>query len=89
MTPSELLIMGAYLSGAVCIVLFTLSIGWIVVWKFVLAKMPFIQELFDLKPKSASATATAAAEDAEKPKSISFQQRYEAYRRKRQEEAGL
>ncbi|GLD95571.1 hypothetical protein PINS_up004248 [Pythium insidiosum] len=88
MTLSELLIMAAYLSGAVCIVLFTLSIGWIVVWKFVLSKMPFIQELFDLKPKSAAPTAAKPGDD-EKPKSISFQQRYEAYRRKRQEEAGL
>ncbi|KAG3110539.1 hypothetical protein PI124_g10389 [Phytophthora idaei] len=40
----------------------------------VLAKMPFIQELFDLKPKKPS---------AHEEKSISFQDRYQAYKRKR------
>jgi hypothetical protein len=74
---SDLLVVAAYLSGAVCIVLFTLSIGWIVVWKYVLAKMPFIQELFDLKPKPPG-SATSDGKDA---KSISFQSRYESYRR--------
>ncbi|TMW69666.1 hypothetical protein Poli38472_001822 [Pythium oligandrum] len=76
MQVAELLVTAAYLSGAVCIVLFTLSVGWIVVWKFVLAKMPFVQELFDLKPKP------VATDDKEK--SISFQERYQSYRRKRQ-----
>ncbi|OWZ01892.1 hypothetical protein PHMEG_00026646 [Phytophthora megakarya] len=68
----ELVVTGAYVSGAVCIVLFTLSISWLVVWKCVLAKMPFIQELFDLKPKKPS---------AHDEKSISFQDRYQAYKR--------
>ncbi|KAE9094789.1 hypothetical protein PF005_g17504 [Phytophthora fragariae] len=40
----------------------------------VLAKMPFVQELFDLKPKKPS---------AHDEKSISFQDRYQAYKRKR------
>ncbi|ETI44748.1 hypothetical protein F443_10573 [Phytophthora nicotianae P1569] len=70
----ELVATGAYVSGAVCIVLFTLTISWLVVWKCVLAKMPFIQELFDLKPKKPS---------AHDEKSISFQDRYQAYKRKR------
>ncbi|KUF85558.1 hypothetical protein AM587_10004451 [Phytophthora nicotianae] len=68
----ELVVTGAYVSGAVCIVLFTLTISWLVVWKCVLAKMPFIQELFDLKPKKPS---------AHDEKSISFQDRYQAYKR--------
>ncbi|KAG7390285.1 hypothetical protein PHYPSEUDO_008423 [Phytophthora pseudosyringae] len=71
----ELVVTGAYVSGAVCIVLFTLTISWLVVWKCVLAKMPFVQELFDLKQKQ------SAAHDE---KSISFQDRYEAYKRVRQ-----
>lgn len=80
----ELFVMAAYLSGAVCIVLFTLSMGWIIVWKLVLSKMPFIQELFDLKP--ASASATSAHEDGESipgsgSKTISFQDRVEATKR--------
>jgi hypothetical protein len=70
----ELVVTGAYVSGAVCIVLFTLSISWLVVWKCVLAKMPFVQELFDLKPKKPS---------AHDEKSISFQDRYQAYKRVR------
>ncbi|GMF30410.1 unnamed protein product [Phytophthora lilii] len=70
----ELVVTGAYVSGAVCIVLFTLTISWLVVWKCVLAKMPFIQELFDLKPKKPS---------AHDEKSISFQDRYQAYKRVR------
>ncbi|RMX63251.1 hypothetical protein KXD40_006433 [Peronospora effusa] len=69
-----LVVTGAYVFGAVCIVLFTLTISWLVVWKCVLAKMPFIQELFDLKPKKLS---------AHDEKSISFQDRYKAYKRKR------
>ncbi|KAG6969883.1 hypothetical protein JG687_00002930 [Phytophthora cactorum] len=70
----ELVVTGAYVLGAVCIVLLTLTISWLVVWKCVLAKMPFIQELFDLKPKKPS---------AHEEKSISFQDRYQAYKRKR------
>ncbi|RLN98862.1 hypothetical protein BBJ28_00008023 [Nothophytophthora sp. Chile5] len=70
----ELVVTAAYLSGAVCIVLFTLALGWIVVWKCVLAKMPFVQELFDLKPKKPS---------THDEKSISFQDRYQAYKRVR------
>uniref|UniRef100_A0AAV1V1Y5 Uncharacterized protein n=1 Tax=Peronospora matthiolae TaxID=2874970 RepID=A0AAV1V1Y5_9STRA len=70
----ELAVTGIYVSGAVCIVLLTLSISWLVVWKCVLSKMPFIQELFDLTPKKPSTL------DA---KSISFQDRYQAYKRKR------
>uniref|UniRef100_M4BVK4 Uncharacterized protein n=1 Tax=Hyaloperonospora arabidopsidis (strain Emoy2) TaxID=559515 RepID=M4BVK4_HYAAE len=68
----ELAVTGIYVSGAVCIVLLTLSISWLVVWKCVLSKMPFIQELFDLTPKKPSTL------DA---KSISFQDRYQAYKR--------
>ncbi|CCI10987.1 unnamed protein product [Albugo candida] len=68
----------AYLSGAVCIVLLTLTLGWIVVWKCVLAKMPFIQELFDLHPKHCH------KDPIHEPPSLSYQQRYKAYRRKRQ-----
>ncbi|TDH70265.1 hypothetical protein CCR75_001636 [Bremia lactucae] len=75
MGPEEIVVAGAYVFGAVCIVLFTLSLSWLVVWKCVLAKMPFIQELFDLQPKK-----TPAHDD----KSISFQDRYQAYKRKRQ-----
>ncbi|KAH7470899.1 hypothetical protein PRIC1_003287 [Phytophthora ramorum] len=74
MELEELVVTGAYVSGAVCIVLFTLTISWLVVWKCVLAKMPFVQELFDLKPKKPS---------AHDEKSISFQDRYQAYKRKR------
>ncbi|CEG36231.1 uncharacterized protein PHALS_00550 [Plasmopara halstedii] len=74
MRLEEMVLAGAYVSGAVCIVLLTLTISWLVVWKCVLAKMPFIQELFDLKPK----TQTVLEE-----KSISFQDRYQAYKRKR------
>lgn len=74
MELEEIILVGAYVSGAVCIVLFTLSISWLVVWKCVLAKMPFIQELFDLKP------TTQSVHDE---KSISFQDRYQAYKRKR------
>lgn len=82
----ELFVMAAYLSGAVCIVLFTLSMGWIIVWKLVLSKMPFIQELFDLKPANAPASATSAHEDGESipgngSKAISFQDRVEATKR--------
>lgn len=79
----ELFVMAAYLSGAVCIVLFTLSVGWIIVWKLVLSKMPFIQELFDLKPATASANSNAH-EDVESipgTKPISFQDRVEATKR--------
>lgn len=65
----------AYLSGAVCIVLLTLTLGWIVVWKCVLAKMPFIQELFDLHPKHCH------KDPIHEPPSLSYQQRYKAYRR--------
>ena len=68
----EVVITGAYVSGAICIVLLTLSISWLVVWKCVLAKMPFIQELFDLKPTNMTTHAK---------KSLSFQDRYQAYKR--------
>lgn len=57
----ELFVMAAYLSGAVCIVLFTLSVGWIIVWKCVLSKMPFVQELFDLKPTKPHNLSAAGA----------------------------
>lgn len=85
----ELFVMAAYLSGAVCIVLFTLSVGWIIVWKLVLSKMPFIQELFDLKPTNAAgapASATSEHEDSESipdsgSKPVSFQDRVEATKR--------
>ncbi|DAZ97644.1 TPA: hypothetical protein N0F65_003962 [Lagenidium giganteum] len=78
----DVLVMAAYLSGAVGIVLFTLSVGWIVVWKCVLSKMPFVQELFDLKPKPVNDSAKG---DVAAP-SLSFQDRFAAYRRKRKEE---
>ncbi|TYZ59819.1 hypothetical protein PybrP1_004389 [[Pythium] brassicae (nom. inval.)] len=75
---SELFVMAAYLSGAVCIVLFTLALGWIIVWKCVLSKMPFVQELFDLKPSGVSGPAS------ENSTSLSFQERVAAARRKRE-----
>uniref|UniRef100_K3X3M4 Uncharacterized protein n=1 Tax=Globisporangium ultimum (strain ATCC 200006 / CBS 805.95 / DAOM BR144) TaxID=431595 RepID=K3X3M4_GLOUD len=102
-SAEELFVMAAYLSGAVCIVLFTLAVGWIIVWKCVLSKMPFVQELFDLKPtkpalppprssasKSSSSDDNSADEDerligtADSSKPISFQDRVEASKRKRQ-----
>jgi hypothetical protein len=73
-SAEEAIVTLTYLAGAVCIVLVTLSVGWILVWKCVLAKMPFVQELFDLKPKKPS---------AHDEKSISFQDRYQAYKRVR------
>lgn len=82
MGVEDVVVMGAYLSGAVAIVLFTLSIGWILVWKYVLAKMPFIQELFDLKPKNSG--QNQHAEEAP----LSFQDRYESYKRVRLLAAG-
>ena len=44
----EYIAAGLYLLGSIAIVIVTLCIGWIVVWKFVLSKIPFIQELFEL-----------------------------------------
>lgn len=78
---SELFVMAAYLSGAVCIVLFTLALGWIIVWKCVLSKMPFVQELFDLKPSGIRDGADVAAESSSLP--LSFQERVAAARRVR------
>ena len=73
MRLEELVLTGVYVAGAVCIVLLTLSISWLVVWKCVLSKMPFVQELFDLTPENPSAVDVV--------KSISFQDRYQAYKR--------
>lgn len=70
----ELFVTLTYLAGAVFIVLITLAIGWILVWKCVLAKMPFVQELFDLKP-------TKSKLDGDK--SLSFEERYAQYKRVR------
>lgn len=83
MGVEDVVVMGAYLSGAVAIVLFTLSIGWILVWKYVLAKMPFIQELFDLKPKNSNQSQSQHAEDDKTKAPLSFQDRYESYKRVR------
>lgn len=83
MGVEDVVVMGAYLSGAVAIVLFTLSIGWILVWKYVLAKMPFIQELFDLKPKNSAQSQSQHAEDNKTKAPLSFQDRYESYKRVR------
>jgi hypothetical protein len=73
-SAEEAIVTLTYLAGAVCIVLVTLSVGWILVWKCVLAKMPFVQELFDLKPHAHKPDAR---------KSLSFEERYAQYKRVR------
>ncbi|OQS07860.1 hypothetical protein THRCLA_20045 [Thraustotheca clavata] len=45
---SSAIVRGAYLVGAVGIVLITLAIGWICVWKFMLSRMKLVRELLDL-----------------------------------------
>lgn len=74
-SAEEAIVTLTYLAGAVCIVLVTLSVGWILVWKCVLAKMPFIQELFDLKPHTHN--------KLDGRKSLSFEERYAQYKRVR------
>jgi hypothetical protein len=63
------------------IVLLTLSIGWIVVWKCVLSKMPFIQELFDLKPTKKDHEQHSKKDKTNSKPSISFEDRYQLYRK--------
>ncbi|KAF0701324.1 Aste57867_8174 [Aphanomyces stellatus] len=66
---------GAYVLGAICIVLLTLALGWIIVWKFLLSKIKFIRELLDLNPtKPAGPTAA----DAQRP--TTFDERLRQYK---------
>jgi len=71
LTQNVYVLMAAYLFGALCIVLLTLSIGWIVVWKCVLARMPFIQELFDLN---------ATEKSRDKGDTKTFEDRFQQYK---------
>lgn len=73
-SAEEAVVTVTYLAGAVLIVLATLSVGWILVWKCVLAKMPFVQELFDLKPRKSKLDGQ---------KLLSFEERYAQYKRVR------
>jgi hypothetical protein len=60
-----------YFIGAICIVLVTLSIGWILVWKYMLSKMNFVRELLDLNSPKQAATATPPT---------SFDERFRQYK---------
>ncbi|ETV96039.1 hypothetical protein H310_10687 [Aphanomyces invadans] len=66
---------GAYVLGAIGILLVTLSVGWITVWKFLLSKISFIRELLDLNP----AKPTPAASDTPQPPT-SFDDRLRQYK---------
>ncbi|ETV79760.1 hypothetical protein H257_06990 [Aphanomyces astaci] len=52
---------GVYVFGAICILLVTLSLGWITVWKFLLSKISFIRELLDLNPSNPAPPPTSDA----------------------------
>ncbi|KDO22975.1 hypothetical protein SPRG_11822 [Saprolegnia parasitica CBS 223.65] len=50
-----------YFVGAVCIVLVTLALGWVVVWKLMLSKMKLVRELLDLNPPTSPPPASKPA----------------------------
>jgi hypothetical protein len=45
---SPLVVGGLYTIGSLAIVCGTLLLGWILVWRCLLVKMPFVREIFDL-----------------------------------------
>ena len=45
---NPLLVAGLYTVGSFAIVVGTLFVGWMLVWRCLLVKMPFVREIFDL-----------------------------------------
>ena len=45
---NPLLVGGLYTVGSFAIVVGTLFVGWMLVWRCLLVKMPFVREIFDL-----------------------------------------
>ncbi|OQR94046.1 hypothetical protein ACHHYP_01902 [Achlya hypogyna] len=71
-TAGAVAVRAVYFVGAICIVLVTLAIGWVAVWKLMLSKMKIVRELLDLNPP------TTSAPPADKP--ASFDERLQQYK---------
>ncbi|KAH9138196.1 hypothetical protein AeRB84_017448 [Aphanomyces euteiches] len=65
----------AYVAGAMSIVLVTLALGWVTVWKLLLSRISFIRELLDMNPKKPAAPTPSTSR-----KPTSFDERLREYK---------